>query len=73
MGKASRAKRDGSRRAWERRSQRGPASVGGDGLVHVQEFGHLVGQAERGETLPCGCDAHQLLHGGGWHTFDELD
>lgn len=69
MGKASRAKRDGSRRAWERRSQREAFQPESDELVHVQEFGELVGQAERGETLPCGCDAHSLLHGGGWHQF----
>lgn len=42
-------------------------------LVQVQSYDELVGQAERGEMLPCGCDAHQLLHSGGWHTFDELD
>lgn len=33
-----------------------------DGLVQVQLYDELAGQAERGETLPCGCDAHQLLH-----------
>lgn len=68
MGKASRAKRAGSRRNWERRQ-----ADRRDPLVQVQMYDELVGQAERGETLPCGCDAHQLLHGGGWHTFDELE
>lgn len=74
MGKASRAKRDGSRRAWDRRSQR-EASPGptADGLVQVQSWDEVTAAAERGETLSCGCDAHQLLHSGGWHTFDELD
>jgi hypothetical protein len=36
-----------------------------DGLVQVQAYDELVGQAERGETLPCGCDAHELLHSDG--------
>jgi hypothetical protein len=42
-----------------------------DSLADVHSMPELVGMAERGETLPCGCDAHQLLHSGGWHTFDD--
>ena len=34
-----------------------------DGLVRVQALPELMGMAERGETLECGCDAHELLHG----------
>jgi len=33
-----------------------------DSLTDVHSYDELVGLAERGETLPCGCDAHQLLH-----------
>jgi len=31
-------------------------------LTAVHSLPELVDLAERGETLPCGCDAHQLLH-----------
>lgn len=69
MGKASRAKRDGSRRAWERRSRGEAFQPESDSLVDVHTHDELVGLAERGEALPCGCDAHQLLHGGGWQRL----
>lgn len=42
-------------------------------LVQVHLGDELMLQAERGETLPCGCDARDLLHSPGWHTVDELD
>jgi hypothetical protein len=45
------------------------------GLVQVQPWDELVGQAQRGETLTCGCDAHDVVHdllrGGGWQAFDD--
>lgn len=28
----------------------------------ITSIGELVELAERGETLPCGCDAHAMLH-----------
>lgn len=45
----------------------------GDDLVRVQSYDELVGQAERGERLPCGCDAHELLHSGAWHMLADMD
>jgi hypothetical protein len=30
--------------------------------VDGQYMAELARQAEAGETLPCGCDAHQMLH-----------
>ena len=30
--------------------------------VDVQSWDELVALAHRGEQLPCGCDAHALLH-----------
>ena len=38
-------------------------------LVTVRSFGELVDAAEHGETLPCGCNAHELLHGDGWEEI----
>jgi len=33
-----------------------------DSLADVHSLDELVSLAERGATLPCGCDAHALLH-----------
>lgn len=33
-----------------------------DSLVDVHSYDELVSLAERGDRLPCGCDAHELLH-----------
>lgn len=30
--------------------------------AEVHDFDEMVALAERGERMPCGCDAHQLLH-----------
>jgi hypothetical protein len=42
-------------------------------LADVRSWADVADMAQRGETLPCGCDAHELLHSPGWHTLDELD
>jgi hypothetical protein len=31
-------------------------------LVEVQSLAEVEALARRGECLPCGCDAHELLH-----------
>jgi hypothetical protein len=35
----------------------------GSDLAFVHSLPELADLAERGERLPCGCDAHDLLHG----------
>lgn len=40
-----------------------------DGLVEVHSLPELADLAERGATLPCGCDAHHLLNSDGWQVL----
>ena len=65
QAKASRRKA----RASHDEANRSHGNDSGDDLVRVQTYDEFVGQAERGETLPCGCDAHELLHSDGWQSF----
>lgn len=37
--------------------------------VDIHDGDELADLAARGERLPCGCDAHELLHGGGWERL----
>jgi hypothetical protein len=44
---------------------------GGTILMEVHETTLRV-TPRRSAPLPSGCDAHELLHSGGWHALDEL-
>lgn len=71
----SRAAKAARRKVRARRDGERPAvrEFDPDGLVQIQTWDEVTSAAGRGETLPCGCDAHQLLHSGGWRSLDELD
>jgi hypothetical protein len=49
-----------ARRRAERAAQRDQQHIAD--LADVHSYDELVRLAEAGETLPCGCDAHALLH-----------
>jgi len=50
------------RRAQRAQAARRPPEPDLHALVDVKSWDELVGLAHRGECLPCGCDAHALLH-----------
>jgi hypothetical protein len=51
-----------ARRREDRPTENPSQDVTGLPLVEVTPVDELVELARRGERLPCGCDAHKLLH-----------
>jgi hypothetical protein len=62
--------REAKARRRAEREARANRSHGSD-LVDVRSWAEVADMAQRGETLPCGCDAHELLHSDGWQTLDD--
>ena len=62
----TRAAKAARRKDRARRNSERPAADP-DGLVQIQSWDELTSTAGRGGTLPCGCDAHELLHSAQWH------
>lgn len=62
--KAAKARRraDRARREQARCEQAARQARSFAPLVDVQSLNELVVAAGHGERLPCGCDAHELLH-----------
>jgi hypothetical protein len=68
------SKRNSREAKARRRSERAGRRTGADSeqqLVDVRPWPEIVDMAQRGETLPCGCDAHELLHSDGWQMLDD--